>query len=60
VAERDGKLVVGGGRVLTIVSRAPQYAAAIAAAYEAVGRIHFRGMQYRTDIGARALAATRP
>jgi len=60
VAERDGALVVSGGRVLTLVSRAPEYAAAIAAAYDAVRRIHFDGMQFRTDIGARALAAARP
>jgi phosphoribosylamine--glycine ligase len=59
VAARDGALVVSGGRVLTVVSRAPHYAEAIAAAYEAVRRIRFRGMQYRTDIGARALAAVR-
>ncbi|MBL8136490.1 MAG: phosphoribosylamine--glycine ligase [Acidobacteria bacterium] len=60
VAERDGALVVSGGRVLTLVSRAPRYGAAIAAAYDAVRRIHFHGMQFRTDIGARALAAARP
>ncbi len=60
VAERDGMLVVSGGRVLTVVSKAPHYGDAIAAAYDAVGRIRFTGMQYRTDIGARALAAARP
>ncbi len=60
VASRDGALVVSGGRVVTVVSRAPGYGEAIAAAYDAVSRIRFAGMQYRTDIGARALAATRP
>ena len=60
VASRDGALVVSGGRVLTVVSRAPQYREAIAAAYDAVGRLRFTGMQYRTDIGARAQAVTRP
>ena len=30
--------------------------AAIARAYEAIGKIHFDGMQYRRDIGHRALA----
>jgi phosphoribosylamine---glycine ligase len=60
VAAREGALVVSGGRVLTVVSRAPHYADAIAAAYDGVRRIRFHGMQYRTDIGARALAAARP
>ena len=60
VASRDGALVVSGGRVLTVVSQAPHCGDAIAAAYDAVGRIRFTGMQYRTDIGARALAAARP
>lgn len=60
VTDREGALVVSGGRVLTVVSRAPRYAEAIAAAYDAVRRIQFHGMQYRTDIGARALAAVRP
>ena len=60
VASRDGALVVSGGRVLTVVSRAPQYREAIAAAYDAVGRLRFTGMQYRTDIGARAQVVTRP
>lgn len=56
VAERDGVLVTAGGRVLTVVGRAATYRDAIAAAYDAAGRIHFDGMQFRTDIGRRALA----
>ena len=60
VAASDGALVASGGRVLTLVGRAPHYAEAIAAAYDAVARIRFSGMQYRTDIGARAVAASRP
>lgn len=56
VAERDGVLVTAGGRVLTVVGRAASYRDAIAAAYDAAGRIHFDGMQFRTDIGRRALA----
>ncbi len=59
VSSRGDALVASGGRVLTVVGRAPDYAAAIAAAYQAVGRISFHGMQYRTDIGARALTAGR-
>jgi phosphoribosylamine--glycine ligase len=34
---------------------ADDLAAAIAAAYEGVGRIHFEDMHYRTDIGRKAL-----
>jgi phosphoribosylamine--glycine ligase len=57
VAERDGTLVTSGGRVLTLVGRAATFDAAIARAYEAVSHIQFEGMQYRRDIGRRALSA---
>lgn len=60
VSARDGQLVVSGGRVLTVVGRAPEYAAAIDAAYAAAARIEFHGLQCRSDIGARARARTRP
>jgi phosphoribosylamine--glycine ligase len=56
VAERDGALVTSGGRVLTVVGRGPTYRAAIDAAYDAARRISFQGVQYRSDIGRRALA----
>ncbi len=53
----DGDAVVtAGGRVLTVVGRGPTYEAAIARAYDGVSRIHFDGMQYRHDIGRKALA----
>ena len=54
-AERDGAVVTAGGRVLTVVGRGPSFADAIATAYEAVGHVRFDGMQYRTDIGRKAL-----
>jgi phosphoribosylamine--glycine ligase len=57
VAGRDGELVTAGGRVLTVVGRGATYRMAIDAAYEAASRISFEGMQFRTDIGRRALAA---
>jgi phosphoribosylamine--glycine ligase len=60
VSARDTALVASGGRVLTVVARATTYAAAISAAYDAVGRIQFQGMQYRTDIGARAVTTPTP
>ncbi|MGD9902918.1 MAG: phosphoribosylamine--glycine ligase [Vicinamibacterales bacterium] len=56
VAQRDAALVTAGGRVLTVVGQAATYRAAIDAAYDAARRIHFDGMQFRHDIGARALA----
>jgi phosphoribosylamine--glycine ligase len=55
-ARRDGEVVTAGGRVLTVVATAADYRAAIARAYEAVSLISFAGMQYRRDIGAKAIA----
>lgn len=60
VSARDGALVNHGGRVLTVVGRAGGYATAVDAAYAAVRRLQFHGMQYRRDIGARAAEARRP
>jgi phosphoribosylamine--glycine ligase len=54
-ARRDGRLVTSGGRVLTVVGRSTTYRDAIDTAYAAVSRIHFEGMQYRRDIGRKAL-----
>ncbi len=56
-ALRDGRLVTAGGRVLTVIGRGPSFAAAIDQAYRGIGYIHFDGMQYRTDIGRKALEA---
>ena len=58
-ALKDGRLVTAGGRVLTVVATAPDYGRAIARAYDAVARISFEGMQYRRDIGAKALRSMR-
>jgi phosphoribosylamine---glycine ligase len=56
-AWRGGQLVTAGGRVLTVVGRGADYGEAIARAYEGAGRIAFDGMQYRRDIGRKALNA---
>jgi phosphoribosylamine--glycine ligase len=48
--------VTAGGRVLTVVGRAATFADAIARAYAGVSKISFEGMQYRRDIGRKALA----
>lgn len=52
----NGTLTTDGGRVLGVTAVAPTLAEARKRAYEAVSKISFEGMHYRTDIGARALA----
>ncbi len=54
-AAQDGQVVTAGGRVLGVTAIAETLAAAIAKAYEAVGRISWDGCQYRKDIGQKAL-----
>ena len=54
-ANRDGQLVSAGGRVLTVVGRGTTFADAIERAYAGVAKISFDGMQYRRDIGRKAL-----
>lgn len=51
----DGNIVTSGGRVLGIVGRGADIAAAREHAYAAVKQIHFEGMQNRTDIAMKAL-----
>ena len=53
-AIKDGHLVTAGGRVLTVVGRGTDHADAMHKAYEAVQKISFDGMQYRSDIGKKA------
>ena len=55
VKQRGADLVTSGGRVLTVVATAPSFEIAIARAYEAASKIHFDGMQFRRDIGQKAL-----
>ena len=55
-AERSGRLLTNGRRILNVTGVGVDVAAARAAAYEAVGRISFAGMHYRTDIAANAEA----
>ena len=49
----DGRVVTSGGRVLTVCALGDGLDDAARRAYEAIGRIRFRGMQYREDIGKR-------
>jgi phosphoribosylamine--glycine ligase len=53
----DGRLEVSGGRVLGVTALGESLRQAQRAAYAAVADVHFDGMQYRTDIGHRALKA---
>ncbi|MFO1315937.1 MAG: phosphoribosylamine--glycine ligase [Burkholderiales bacterium] len=52
----DGRTVVSGGRVLCVTALGDSVRLAQRAAYAAVADIRFPGMQFRTDIGHRALA----
>ena len=52
--EHSGELVASGGRVLDVTALAPTIAAAREQAYEAVKRISWPGMQFRTDIALEA------
>jgi phosphoribosylamine--glycine ligase len=54
----DGCATVSGGRVLCITALGHNVRTAQKRAYEIVDGIEFAGMQYRRDIGHRALAAT--
>jgi phosphoribosylamine---glycine ligase len=51
----DGKLTTSGGRVLCVVGLADSVRSAQSVAYEAINHISFDGMQYRRDIGYRAV-----
>jgi len=58
-ARRDGQWITAGGRVLTVAGRGADFAEAITRAYAAVTQISFDGMQYRHDIGRKALTQQR-
>ena len=52
---QDGKLLTSGGRVICVVGLSDTVRGAQQKAYEAIAQIHFDGMQYRKDIGYRAV-----
>jgi phosphoribosylamine--glycine ligase len=55
----DGdRVVTSGGRVLTIVGRGASYQDAMARAYAGVARIAYDGMEFRNDIGRKAIGST--
>jgi phosphoribosylamine--glycine ligase len=51
----DNKIVTAGGRVLNAVGLGSNLRAALKNAYALIERVTFEGMQYRKDIGHRAL-----
>ena len=53
--EKAGKVVTTGGRVLGVTALGDNVKQAQKHAYDAVVGIHFDGMQYRRDIGNRAI-----
>jgi len=55
---RNGSVVTQGGRVLCVTALGDSIRTAQRRAYAVVGGIHFNGMQYRRDIGFRAVADT--
>jgi phosphoribosylamine--glycine ligase len=54
--ERDGEVVVAGGRVLCVCALGDTIAAARDRAYARVETVRWPGMQYRRDIGHHALS----
>ncbi|MFY0568864.1 phosphoribosylamine--glycine ligase [Archangium lansingense] len=57
VEEKGGAWLTAGGRVLTVCARGTDLAEARSQAYAATAHIHFEGMHFRRDIGAKGLRA---
>ena len=55
---QDGKPVTAGGRVLCVTALGDSIKMAQRRAYQAVDEVRFDGVQYRQDIGHRAINAT--
>jgi phosphoribosylamine--glycine ligase len=56
-ALKDGQLVTAGGRVLAVTAAAEDLRTALDRIYTRMAKISFEGMQYRRDIGWRALGS---
>lgn len=55
-ARNGDRLVTNGGRILAVTGRGPSIADARTTAYDAVGRVSFPGMRFRSDIAEAAAA----
>ncbi len=53
----NGQLVTAGGRVLSVSAVGDTLKQALDRAYKSVDKIHFEGMHFRRDIGAKALSS---
>ena len=53
---KDEKIVTNGGRVLGVSATGSTLEEALKKAYKAIEKVSFRGMQYRRDIGKKALS----
>lgn len=49
--DSEGRFIATGGRVLGVTAAAEDLSGALGACYEALGKIHWPGMQFRRDIG---------
>ncbi|VAW55091.1 Phosphoribosylamine--glycine ligase [hydrothermal vent metagenome] len=58
-AEKNGKVVTNGGRVLCAVALGSSVTEAQASAYQLVDKISWNNVYYRTDIGHRAVSRER-
>ena len=54
-AEKNGAIVTNGGRVLGVTALGDTVEAAIKKAYQAVAKISWKDVQYRKDIGRKAM-----
>jgi phosphoribosylamine---glycine ligase len=57
--ERDGRTLTSGGRVLCVTGLGDSVKVAQTRAYQRIESIRFEGMQFRSDIGYRAIARKR-
>ncbi|NHC06997.1 phosphoribosylamine--glycine ligase [Azonexus fungiphilus] len=55
-ADKDGQVVTNGGRVLCVTALGENVRLAQKAAYESAAQISWNGVQYRKDIGYRAIS----
>ena len=49
--DADGRIIATGGRVLGVTSASDSLTDALALCYQAIGKIHWPGIQFRRDIG---------
>ncbi|HXN06172.1 MAG TPA: phosphoribosylglycinamide synthetase C domain-containing protein, partial [Nitrospiria bacterium] len=52
---KDHSVMASGGRVLGVTAWGESIEKARVNAYQAISKIHFQGMQFRKDIGLKAL-----